>query len=115
MIDLDTAQVAPDVANLLMLRGADLPPFQWQKKPNPAAKEMLDRITEDTALLRQESLADEGMSAAVRALLYLWNGWLVECSMYAQAAPDKERIFLSALCDLNATGRLRPGDVYAAW
>ncbi len=103
MIDLDCSRFSPDVANILMLRGADLPSFQWQNKPNQAAKDMLERIMEDTALFRRDSLADERMSAAVRALLYLWNGWLAECNMYAQAAPDKERVYLSSLCERHAS------------
>lgn len=39
------------------------------------------------------------MGGAVRAALYLWNGWFAECAMYAQAAPEKEQLYLSALCE----------------
>ncbi|UCE60738.1 MAG: hypothetical protein JSU63_03100 [Phycisphaerales bacterium] len=56
MIDLDVSQLAPDIANLLMLRGADLPPLEWHCKPVQAAKDMLDRITDDTALFKRDPL-----------------------------------------------------------
>ena len=37
------------------------------------------------------------MAAAVRALLYLWNGWIDESSMYVQGARPEESIFIIAL------------------
>jgi ribosomal protein S27E len=39
------------------------------------------------------------MAAAVRAMLYLWNGWPDDCRMVAQLAPPRERDYLLAICD----------------
>lgn len=99
MIKLDVSQLPSCVATLFMLRGAQLPPLQLQENPGRTAKTMLDEVPDDTQLLGCESLADEGMAAAVRGLLYLWNGWLGEGGMYAQAAPERERLYIESLCE----------------
>jgi len=101
MISLDISQLAPDVAALLVSRGSDVPSLQWAKQPNRGAKASLDAIDE-TKLFACAALADETMASGVRALLYLWNGWPGECAMYAQAAPEKERWYLSGLCERQA-------------
>lgn len=102
MIDLDTQRFPADIANLLLLRGADLPSLQWQLRPNQSAKEMLDKLPDDADLFRRKSLPDEGMCAGVRALLYLWNGWPTECRMFAQAAPEPERLYLDSIMERHA-------------
>lgn len=98
MVDLDTSALSPEIAMLLMQRGSELPPLQWADGPNQFAKKTLDAI-EDSNLFARDTFADEGMAAAVRALLYLWNGWLGDCEMYAQAVPDKERLYMAGLCE----------------
>ena|GEM_PF-7103703 len=75
MIKVDPSVLAPDVAVLLQLRGAALPSLRWYDKPNQAAKQVLLDIEDDARLFRQTTLADEPMVGAVRAVLYLWNGW----------------------------------------
>ena len=90
--------LAPYVAVLLQLRGAALPSLRWHDKPNQAAKQVLQDIEDDARLFRQTTLADEPMVGAVRAMLYLWNGWPSECKMYAQGAPEKERNYLLGIC-----------------
>jgi len=107
MIALDVSCLAPDVANVLMLRGAELPPLQWHDKPNRAAKQMLLGIKTDAALLRQNPLANDAMGRAVRAALYLWNGWLEDCMACAQEAPSTEQYYFSALCERHSG---RPND-----
>lgn len=102
MIDVDTSKFAPDIINLLMLRSAAVPKLQWHSNPAPAAKDILDGTQDDKILFRRERLADEGMCAAVRALLYFWNGWPSESAMYAQAAPERERLFISAMLERQA-------------
>lgn len=92
MIKLDTSPSPTHIVTILMLRGAQLPPLQWHVNPNRNAKSELDGIADDKKLLDCDPLADEGMAAAVRALLYLWDGWPAECDMYSQAAPEKERL-----------------------
>ena len=39
------------------------------------------------------------MANAVRALLFLWNGWMDDCVKAAESAPEKERLYIQALCD----------------
>lgn len=94
MIKLNVSLFPSDIANLLMLRGAAVPPLLWQNSANRAAKDLLDQAADDTSLFRRETLADEAMSTAVRAMLYLWNGWHGECEQYAEGTPDKERLYL---------------------
>ena len=95
MIELDPSQFPSHITNVLMLRGAGVPPLLWQERPNATAKALIDGVVDDGALFGGRRLVDESMSAAVRALLYLWNGWYAECEMYAQAAPEPERSYLS--------------------
>ncbi len=94
MIKLNVSLFPTDIANLLMLRGAAVPPLLWQNSANRTAKDLLDQAADDTSLFGRAALADEAMSTAVRAMLYLWNGWHGECELYAQGGPDMERIYL---------------------
>lgn len=98
MLDLDLARLSPEVAKIIMLRGAESPSLQWQEHPNLGAKRTLDTI-EDSRLFGPGVTLDEGMAAAVRGLLYIWNGWIGECKMYAQGAPDRERFHITAFCE----------------
>lgn len=94
MIKLNVSLLPSDIANLLMLRGAAVPPLLWQNSANRVAKDLLDQAADDTALFLRAALADEAMSTAIRAMLYLWNGWHGECELYAEGAPDEERLYL---------------------
>ncbi|MCP4590247.1 MAG: hypothetical protein GY842_05865 [bacterium] len=98
MIELDPSLLAPDVAVLLQLRGAALPPLAWHLRPNNPAKRMLDERSQDTALLSIPKVIDEGMAGVVRAALYLWNGWADECRQYAESGPQSERQYLLGVC-----------------
>lgn len=97
MITLNGSQLPGHIANALMLRGSALPPLRWFDAPNRAAKEILDQAADDTGLFQLAQPVDESMCAAVRGMLYLFNGWPAECAMYAAAAPEKERVYLTAL------------------
>lgn len=96
MIKLNVNEFPGDIANALMLRSAGLPPLQWNGKPNRAAKELIDQV-EDTQLFQSYRIVDESMATAVRAMLYLWNGWPGDCEMYLHASPEKEKLYLNAL------------------
>jgi ribosomal protein S27E len=98
MIGLDVAPFPPEIARVLLLRGVSLPPLSWKTEGNRAAKKILDE-TDDRLLFGCAALADEPMAAAVRSLLYLWTGWVGECEMFSQAAPQPERMYLSAICE----------------
>ncbi|MEE8384934.1 MAG: hypothetical protein V3S01_03345, partial [Dehalococcoidia bacterium] len=96
MLNLDLSQLPSEMTALFMQRGSGLPPLHWPSYANRIAKATLDEI-DDAKLFRRSNLADESMGAAVRALLYLWSGWPDDCKMQAQAAPEKERIYLDSL------------------
>jgi len=98
MIELDASQLAPEVAGLFLSGGAELPGLQWQARPKQFAKDRLDEI-EDAKLLGRAAPGDEAMTVAVRALLYLWNGWPVEAAMVAQAAAEPECHYLTGFCE----------------
>jgi hypothetical protein len=97
MIELDPSQLAPDAAMLLAGCPA-LPALQWHLRPRHFAKEALDGM-DDARLLAQQSVMDEGMAAAVRSLLYLWNGYPTEASMFALGAPPQVRFYLLGICE----------------
>lgn len=98
MLDLDLAKLSPEVAKIIMLRGARTPSLRWQEHQNTGAKKTLDTI-DDARLFGSGVVINEGMAAATRSLLYLWNGWIGECKMYAQAVPEKERFHIIAFCE----------------
>lgn len=98
MLDLDLARLSPEVAKIIMLRGARTPSLRWQEHQNTGAKKTLDAI-DDARLFGSGVVINEGMAAATRSLLYLWNGWIGECKMYAQAVPEKERFHIIAFCE----------------
>ena len=98
MADLNIGRLAPDVAALLWKVGGDLPPLLWQDRANPAARKTLDEVDEHRLFGRQE-LKSDAMASAVKALLYLWNGWPADGSMYGQLAEPNERAYIAALCE----------------
>jgi hypothetical protein len=101
MIELDTSQLAPEITYVLMLRGAQVPALAWADRANDAAKRHLESM-DDLSLLGRPTLANPDQGLAVRALLYLWNGWLKECADTARAVPDPERPYLVGLCHRHA-------------
>ncbi len=81
-----------------MSRGAGVPPLLWQEHQNQLAKKTLDAI-QDARLCGGAAPQDEAMAGAVRALLYLWIGWPAEAAMYAQVAPAREQLYITALAE----------------
>lgn len=109
MLDLDISRLSPEIAKIVMLRGAESPSLQWFEHTNLGAKRTLDTI--DDERLFGGAMVDEGMAAAVRSLLYIWNGWLGECKMYAQAAPEQVRFHITAFCE-RMQGNINPAKEY---
>ena len=97
MLKLDLSRMPPEMAGVLLLRGAELPPVSWSDRPNRAGRTQLSAVRTEEDLLKCKVLVDAGMAGAVRALLYLWHGWLEECERSAQAVPARERSYLTAL------------------
>ncbi len=98
MINMDLSKLAPEISALLIQRGSGVPALIWHDRQVALAKETLDQI-DDAALFGGNALADDGLAAAVRSLLYLWNGWLDDSRMYAQAAGELERHYIAGFCD----------------
>ncbi len=98
MIELEISETAPEISTLLLARGTALPAVQWQHNRSSTAKKTLDAM-DDAQLFAPTNLKNESMSAAVRALLYLWNGWIDESAMYAQGARPKESLFILAISE----------------
>ena len=101
MIGLDLGNFSPEMAKLVLLRGAGLPGLSWIGEGHRVGRKRLE-AAEDRELFGCESLADEKMGAAVRALLYLWLGWPGDCAMFAQVAGDAERAYITGLCERHA-------------
>ena len=98
MIELKISESAPEISTLLLAKGTALPAVQWQHNPSSTAKKTLDAV-DDAQLFAPTSLKNQSMGAAVRALLYLWNGWIDESAMYAQGARPKESLFILAISE----------------
>ncbi|MEE9129936.1 MAG: hypothetical protein V3T84_07940 [Phycisphaerales bacterium] len=98
MIELEISESAPEISKLLLARGTALPAVQWQHSRSSTAKKTLDAM-DDAQIFAPTSLKNQSMSAAVRALLYLWNGWIDESTMYAQGARPKESLFILAISE----------------
>ncbi|MFQ5411121.1 MAG: hypothetical protein ACE5EC_02450 [Phycisphaerae bacterium] len=108
MNELITCRLPGEILALLMLRGSDVPRLKWHENPIALARRSLDAI-DDIRLFRPQTLRDLSMAAAVRALLYLWCGWSKECREHADAAPEREGLYLLALChrQMRRLGRAR--------
>jgi len=96
MLDIDASKLTPKIAQIMSLVGWGIPPLDWTERHNTTAKTILDE-NEDVALFKSQTIKDEAMATAVRALLYLWTGWPSDCQMWAVAAPDKERFYVMGL------------------
>ncbi len=102
MTGLDPSKLPADIANILMIRGASIPPLIWTKGPSRFAKETLDRLDDNAVLFGRTSIIDECAASAVRAMLYLWNGWIAEAQFFAQPANELEGTYILALVDRHA-------------
>ncbi len=106
MFHVDPALLAPEIAALLVSRGQGVPPLLWNTRPNRIAAKTLD----DLALPRlfdRPSVPNAQMGAAVRSLLYLWNGWPNEALREAESAGESEKAFIAALCARQAGEPIR--------
>jgi hypothetical protein len=101
MIDLDPSLLAPEITYLVMLRGAQVPPLMWTERRQELGRQHLGQMN-DRKLFGRGSYANAEMAHAVRALLYLWNGWLKETVTAVTSAPEKERQYIVGLCQRQA-------------
>ncbi len=101
MMKINPAQFPSEIANALMLRGVGIPPLHWHDKSIRAGKDLLDH-NEDDDLFKPHSIVDESMASAVRAMLYLWNGFAGDCEMYSPAAPETEQLYLKVFIQRQA-------------
>ncbi len=98
MTELDLNLFPKYIATLLSLRGNSPPPLQPQKSAIHAGKQMLESLDDNNTLCGSTVLVNEQMGCAVRAILYLWNGWPGECTMSASLADKPESLYLNGLC-----------------
>ncbi len=96
MIELDASQLTSEVAALFLSGSGQQTMLQWHTHPKKFAKDRLDQI-DNAELFGRASLADEKMAAAIRALLYLWNGWPEKAAELGEAAPETEQQYLKGL------------------
>ena len=98
MSELNHSELPSEMATLLLLRGTGLAPLNWAEHPNRSARHALGPLS-DPSLLGVAEIRDRGMASAVRALLFVWNGWTDDCAAAALGAHADERYYLSALCE----------------
>ncbi len=97
MLKLDRSVLPAHIATLISMRGDTLPPLLAQGGSVRAARNLLESIADDAALCGCKVLADPSAGAAVRAMLFLWNGWPQECEMCAGMAREVDRNYLLGL------------------
>lgn len=98
MLELDPSKLAPKITTLLLSRGSGVPPLDWRMGTRRETKAELDAI-DDATLFGGTRVVAEDKAMAVRALLYLWSGWIDDCRMYAVGAAAEEQHFLIGLCE----------------
>ncbi len=102
MIELDPSLLPPEMTYVVMLRGAQIPPLVWTERRQDTAKQHLED-NDNNKLFGRVMSANEEMACAVRAMLYLWNGWIQECAATARSTAEKERHYLTGLCYRHAS------------
>lgn len=98
MTELNYSNIAPEIAAILLCRGSAVPPLSWSESPCKAAWNKLDSLS-DGELLSGALLKNRPLLDSLRALLFLRNGWLIECHQLAHMLPEKLRWYLSALVE----------------
>ena len=93
MVELDHSRLGSGVASLLTMRGTLVPPLCWDGDPWEAARTQLGRM-DDKELFSPQRLRDQGTAAAVRSLLYLWNGCLKEAESSVGGVPRKAQAYI---------------------
>ncbi|NLE58325.1 MAG: hypothetical protein GX616_08190 [Planctomycetes bacterium] len=98
MVTVEIVRLPSEIASMLMVRNREVLPLCWQTQPNRRGKNALDELS-DARLFSDVPLIDETMIAAVRGLLYLWNGWPDDAKRHVQSAPLNEWRYVTALCE----------------
>ena len=96
MIELDCSRLGREVASLLTMRGGLVPPLRWSDEPCEAARTQLSGMS-DQSLFAPHELRERGRLAAVRAMLYLWNGCLREVEAPVQEVPTRSQLYILGL------------------
>lgn len=98
MTELNLSKVAPEIAVLLIMRGTATPPLSWSQSPCQAACDKLESLS-NPDLLGGNVIKNKPLVDSLKALLFLRNGWLIECHQLAQMLPEEPRLYLSALVE----------------
>ncbi len=97
MLQLPFDHMPGNVAQVLLYRGGSLMPLCWFTTQDRNGKLQLDQL-DDKQLFSKHGVNDPTGASLVRALLYLWTGWPDEAQIFAGEAPQKDQMYLSALC-----------------
>jgi hypothetical protein len=98
MFALEITRLPTEVASMLAVRNRGALPLRWQTQPDRRGKNALDEMADDR-LFGGLPVIDSSMTPAVKALLYLWNGWPDDAKMHAQPARRSERFYVTAFCE----------------
>ena len=96
MVELDCSRLGREVASLLTMRGGLVPPLRWCDDPCEAARTQLSGMS-DKSLFAPHEPRERGTLAAVRAMLYLWNGCLREVEAPVQEASARSQSYILGL------------------
>ncbi len=96
MVEIDLSKLTPNVAEVLRLRGTNLPPLIWSDHALPQANALLEELPDDK-LFSTPQVTDAGLATGVRALLYLRSGWSAEALMYAMMASEDLREYICGM------------------
>ena len=98
MTELNLSNVVPEITALLIMRGTATPPLSWSQSPCQAACDKLESLS-NPDLLGGNRIKNKPLVDSLKAMLFLRNGWLIECHQLAQMLPEKPRMYLSALVE----------------
>jgi ribosomal protein S27E len=100
MVEIDLTKLAPNVANILMLRGSSLMTLCMGDHAHPQANGMIDAMADDE-LFGVAQISSVDMAMAIRSMLFVRNGWLTEGSMFAMMASPAESEFICGIAERN--------------
>ena len=100
MVEIDLTKLSEKVSTILMLRGSSLPPLCLGEHPHPQASDLLEALPDDE-LFGVPQINDVDLAMAIRALLYIRNGYINEGNMFAMMASETEREFICGISERN--------------
>jgi hypothetical protein len=97
MLGFDINSLGAPIAQLVLSKGLGLPPLQWQQRANKLNKKQLDEVPTQ-ALFPGRTIQQTAESAAVRAGLYLWHGFLKDCLAICATPGCIDHLYWQGIC-----------------